>query len=158
MDISFVTVDEIKTNPTALKQLKRLTRAATGEQLKIFSGDLIIMAKHNSKIIGMCNIAMRSPESHFTNEIGREIPYLYNYICDFSQRKRKPSVHIMNFVKTFLIEKKYENDINLDVLVENTHAQNFFEKNNFIKSGTYEQSYKEYVMYTFSGSKNEPAI
>lgn len=144
-----MSIIDLKKDTKALKQLKQLSRKSTGEQLKVFDEDSIIICKHNKNIIGMCCIAMKSPESHFENEAEIEIPYLYNYVCDISQKKKKPSVAIMNFAKDFIDVQKIGKEINLDVLNDNHHAMQFFEKNNFVKCGEYQQSVKEYIKYTY---------
>lgn len=149
-------IEDIKKNEKYLKQLKQLSRKTTGEQLKIFDGDTIVIALYNSKIIGTCCIAMRSPETHFKNEFDNKVPYLYNYVCDITHKKKKPSVSIMLYIKDFvkdLIASETStndilNEINLDVEITNDRAINFFEKNNFIPQGLYQQSVKEYKMYT----------
>lgn len=128
---------------SSVRQLKILCRKSTGEQLKIFDNDYIILCKHNSNVIGMCCIAKKSPEAHFENEKDREIPYLYNYICDKKHKKKKPSVAIMNFIK------QDADEINLDVLTGNDIAIKFFEKNNFVRKGIYNQRIKSFIMYTF---------
>jgi len=128
---------------SSVRQLKILSRKSTGEQLKIFGNDYIILCKHNANIIGMCCIAKKSPEVHFENEKDCEIPYLYNYICDKKHKKKKPSVAIMNFIK------QDTDEINLDVVDDNDIAINFFEKNNFVRKGIYRQTIKTYIMYTF---------
>ena len=146
--VSLVAINEIKLDDASLKQLKRLSQKATHERLKIFDNDLAVLAKHNNKIIGMCNIAMKSPEKHFANEKEHEVPYLYNYMCDKAHYKKKASVAIMNFIKDLIKNGDYVKEINLDVLVDNTHAQNFFKKNNFVENGKYQQNVKEYISYT----------
>ena len=150
-DTSDIEINEIKFqnlsgNDKIYKQLKILCRNNTGEQLRLFGNDLIIYAKMGAKIIGMCAVAMKSPNDHFDNEIYDDIPYLYNYICDKS-KKKKQSLLIMNYIKKWAINnnKKY---INLDVLTDNKHAQKFFEKNNFTSCGTYKNIKYDYIMYT----------
>jgi hypothetical protein len=150
-DTSDIELNEIKfqnlsRNDKIYKQLKILCRNNTGEQLRLFGNDLIIYTKMGTKIIGMCAVAMKSPNDHFDNEIYDDIPYLYNYICDKS-KKKKQSLLIMNYIKNWAInnKKKY---INLDVLMDNKHAQNFFEKNNFTSCGIYRNVKYEYIMYT----------
>lgn len=149
-----------------LKQLKQLCRKTTGEQLKIFDGDKMVIAKHNKKIIGLCCIASKSPERHFPNEETFDVPYLYNYMCDLSHKSKKASLAIMNFIKELHSEgvqvdalqssevsensKKSPKYINLDVMKDNTHAQQFFEKNGFKKNGVYTQRINEYIMYTYA--------
>jgi RimJ/RimL family protein N-acetyltransferase len=148
IEVSLVPINEVKLDAVVMKQLKRLSQITTCERLKIFDDDLAVIAKYNKKIIGMCNIAMKSPEGHFPNEQEHEIPYLYNYMCDKAHYKKKASVAIMNFIKDLIKNGDYVKEINLDVLVENTHAQNFFKKNNFIENGTYQQSVREYITFT----------
>ena len=129
MNIYSISINEIKLDKNLVKQLKQLSRNTTGEQLKIFDGDLAIIAKFNTKVVGMCNIAMISPESHFTNETDKKIPYLYNYMCSHSHHSKKVSVAIMTFIKDLINVGEYEKEINLDVMVDNDHAINFFKKN-----------------------------
>lgn len=148
MNTYSIAINDIKLNKVLLKQLKQLSRNTTGEQLKIFDDDLAIISTYNNKPIGMCNISMVSPEKHFDNENELRIPYLYNYMCAQSERKRKASVAIMQFVVQTINTGDYAKRINLDVLTENTHAQNFFKKNNFTECGFYTQSTKEYTMFT----------
>lgn len=149
IDISYEKVSDIKQDASTLKQLKQLCRKVTGEQLKIFDDDIVIIAKYGKKIVGMCNIAFKSPESHFENEVNNKVAYLYNYMCDITQKAKKPSVVLMNFIKDYVMTNVDCKDINLDVEIDNIHAQQFFEKNNFIQVGKYARS-KEYFMYTYT--------
>lgn len=136
MNVLLTTNDKIRLDAVALKQLKQLSRSCTGEQLKIIGNDRLVLAKYNNKIIGMCNISMVSPELHFENEIGDpKIPYLYNYMCIAAHKKKRPSVLIMEFIKN-LIKDDLSKEINLDVLIDNTHAQNFFQKINLLTRAT----------------------
>lgn len=140
-------ISEIRATDALLKQLKQLSRKATGEQLKMFYKDQIIIALYNKKIIGMCCISDESPLKHFENEKTAKVPYLYNYICDISHKKRKPSVAIMNYIKQkYMLEGK--NLINLNIEKNNTRAVKFFERNGFIECGEYNQSIKSYFKYT----------
>lgn len=148
MNTYTITVNEIKTNKILLKQLKQLSRNTTGEQLKMCNGDLTVLTACNNKIIGMCNIAMASPEKHFAKENEIQIPYLYNYMCTHSEKKKKASVAIMYHIKNVIESGDYEKEINLDILYDNIHAQNFFKKNNFIECGEYTQGSKEYKMFS----------
>lgn len=144
-------VDEIKKDNMSLKQLKQLCRKTTGDQLKIYDDDTMIICKYNGKIIGMCCIAMKSPESHFENENDEksgEIPYLYNYMCDFKYKSKKAAMHMMFYIKDFIHITKNIKEINLNTSVDNTHAQQFFEKNNFVNCGEYQNSRGIYKMYT----------
>jgi hypothetical protein len=144
------------------KRLKQLCRKTTGEQLKIYPDDKVITCRYNNKIIGMCCIAMKSPEGHFENEDEYEVPYLYNYLCDLTQKKKKPSVALMNYIKTYLKNNYYNPDINcdlnpnqkmeinLDIDEDNAHAMQFFEKNGFNYVDNYVNNhimkiYKSYV-------------
>jgi ribosomal protein S18 acetylase RimI-like enzyme len=129
------------------KQLKILCRNNTGELLRLFNNDLVIYAKVGTKIIGMCAVGMKSPNDHFDNEIYDDIPYLYNFICDKSKRKRQ-SLSLMNYIKDWAI-KRNDKYINLDVLSDNKHAQNFFERNGFINCGIYRTTKLDYIMYTY---------
>ncbi|MGL5935425.1 MAG: GNAT family N-acetyltransferase [Cetobacterium sp.] len=142
---------EFKTQQKYLKQLKQLSRRMTGEQLKLLDSGDIVTVLHNDKIIGMCCITMKSPGGHFNNEDDANIPYLYNYICDISHKKKKPSVFIMNFLKDSLKNYPF---INLDVEIENDHAKQFFERNGFVYQGDYGNNIKEYKMYTFTFDKH----
>lgn len=67
-------------------------------------------------------------------------------MCLAVHKKKRPSVFIMEFIKSFL--EPAHKEINLDVLIDNIHAQQFFEKNKFIEQGDYVQGSKEYKMYT----------
>lgn len=146
--VSHATVAEFK-QTSDLKQLKILCRKVTGEQLKIFDEDIIVIVRaSNKKIIGFCNISMKSPEVHFDNEAETDVAYLYNYITDLSQRKKKASVALMNYIKKLYKEAT----MNLDVALENTHASKFFERNGFMEVGEYKKSIQKYHMYTFSGT------
>lgn len=149
MEISNVLkITELKKIPAYVKQLKILCRKTTGEALKIFDDDYIILALYNKKIIGFCCIAMKSPESHFENEATDLVPYIYNYIVDILHRKRKTSILIMNAIKLFIKDTLLKSDINLDSLYDNSHAINFFERNNFIACGKYEKNTKSYLMFS----------
>lgn len=141
----------IRNNDKVYKQLKQLCRKTTGEILKVYGDDIIIVCKYNAKVIGMCSISMKSPGSHFIYEKYREIPYLYNYICDINYRKYKPSVAIMNYIKKWVDEKLYGR-INLDVAVGNDHAARFFIRNRFIECGKYGQATRDYIMYTYEST------
>lgn len=141
------------------KKLKFLIRKMTGEQLKIFDKDNIVIGFYNNKVVSMCCIGYNSPEEHFENEKDKKVPYLYNYICDVSYKKYKNSLHLMNYVKQYIqdlsiivednLEEHDYDQINLDVEYNNEHAQTFFEKNDFVFQGDYKQGSKEYKMYTF---------
>jgi hypothetical protein len=149
MDLRIVTlsVKDACADKQILKKLKMLTRKTTGECLKFSDNlkDLTILCYYNNNLIGVCNIADNSPNKHFTNEINdTHVPYLYNYMCDASYKQKKPSVTIMKFIKDL-----YSDDLNLDVLDDNAHAKQFFEKNKFINMGNYTAGIKVYDMYTF---------
>jgi len=151
MDLRIITlsVKDVNTDKQILKKLKILVRKTTGEHLKFSENikDTTILCYYNNNIIGICNISDKSPNRHFANERDDDsyVPYLYNYICDASYKKKKPSVMIMNFIK-----KLYEDDLNLDILDDNNHAKQFFEKNNFNNTGSYNAGLKVYDTYTFS--------
>lgn len=142
MNVFSQPISEFKKDEASVKQLKQLCRKMTYEQLKMYD-DTIFVCKYNNKIIGFCCVAMKSPESHFENENDREVAYLYNYICDIQHKKKKPSVALMNALKD-----KYD-EMNLDTLIDNFHAKQFFEKNNFIKCGEYSQGIKQYDMFSY---------
>jgi hypothetical protein len=149
MDLRIVTmsVKDVCADKQILKKLKMLSRKTTGEQLKFSdnSKDLTVLCYYNNNLIGLCNITDKSPNKHFPNEDDdSHVPYLYNYMCDASYRQKKPSVSIMNFIKEL-----YNDDLNLDILDDNLHAKQFFEKNNFVNSGSYSAGVKVFDMYTF---------
>jgi hypothetical protein len=148
IEVKEIKFQDLCKNDKIYKQLKILCRNNTGEPLRLFGNDLIIYVKMGAKIIGMCSVAMKSPNDHFDNEIYDDIPYLYNFICDKS-KKKKQSLLLMNYIKNWAIKcgKKY---INLDVLADNKHAQNFFEKNNFKTCGIYRNIKYNYIMYTYT--------
>jgi hypothetical protein len=156
MDLRIVTmsVKDVQADKQTLKKLKMLTRKTTGEQLKFSdnSKDLTILCYNNNNLIGLCNITDKSPNRHFANEQddnNSNVPYLYNYMCDASYKQKKPSVTIMNFIKNL-----YNDDLNLDILDDNNHAKQFFEKNNFINMGNYSAGIKVYDMYTFKSDES----
>lgn len=151
LNVSHSNIKDLKADKVVFKQLKQLSRKTTGEQFKTFDDDIIILCKSNNKTIGMCNIAMKSPESHFENEQESEVAYLYNYCCDLTHKKKKPSVAIMTYIKEYILNSNIEKkEINLDVLVGNKHAMQFFEKNNFVIVGDYSNNaiLKDYKSYT----------
>lgn len=153
MDLRIVTmsVKDIKSDKTVLKKLKMLTRKTTGECLKFSDDlkDLTVLCYFNNNLIGVCNITDKSPSRHFPNEKDdSHVPYLYNYMCDASYKQKKPSVAIMNFIKSL-----YRDDLNLDILDDNNHAKQFFEKNNFINMGSYNAGVKVYDMYTYKNDE-----
>ena len=141
------------------KKLKGLSRKMTGEQLKLYDKDDIIVGFYNNRVISMCCISFSSPEQHFDNEKDKKVPYLYNFICDVSYKKYKNSMYLMNYTKEYIqdlsiivednLEEHDYDQINLDVAYENLHAQKYFEKNDFKFQGDYKQGTKEYKMYTF---------
>ena len=139
-------ISDLKADKDLLKKIKILSRKVTCEQLKIFDEDTIIICLYGTKVVGVCCISMKSPETHFDNE-EVEVPYLYNYMCDITYKKMRPSLSIMCYIKTCL-KLGGNRFINLDVLDDNAHAMQFFEKNNFVKAGEYNQSIKQYIMYT----------
>jgi len=151
MDLRIVTtsVKDVNADKQTLKKLKILARKTTGEQLKFSENikDTTILCYHNNNLIGVCNIGDKSPNRHFPNEKDDDshIPYVYNYMCDASYKRKKPSVMIMNFIKNL-----YEDDLNLNILDDNNHAKQFFEKNNFKHNGNYNAGMKVYDMYTFT--------
>jgi hypothetical protein len=158
-------IDHAKHDTKILKQLKQLIRSATGERLILRDGDWIILCYSGSKIIGMCCVTHRSPERHFPNEESENtlIPYLYNYVCDFKHKSKKPSVAIMKYIMEFYrniytdltntmetlhMNDTTQNQINLDVRQDNIHAQKFFERNDFKKIADYQNSSGQYYSYT----------
>jgi hypothetical protein len=141
-------VIDVKKDSDLYKKLKQLIRSTTGEQLQIYDDDNVVLCYSNNKVIGFCCISMKSPESHFENEIEMEVPYLYNYICHIQHKKKKPSVVIMNYLKS--VNSKV---MNLDVLESNLHAQQFFEKNKFSQVGNYQHGTNTYISYTFMASE-----
>lgn len=148
--IETMSIKDVCNDKKKIKKLKLLVRKTTGEQLKFSDDikDLTILCYFNNNLIGMCNITNNSPNKHFPNEKNDSyVPYIYNYICDASYKQKKPSVAIMNFIKDL-----YHDDLNLDILDDNTHAKNFFEKNNFINSGTYSAGIKVFDMYTYTSN------
>lgn len=148
LEVISLNIIDLKKCATSIKQLKMLCRKSTGEQLKIFDKDTIVLCKYNNRIIGFCCISMESPSKHFENEDNNEIPYLYNYMVDLSQKKKKPSVAIMNYIKDSVKTGNFKKYINLDVLEDNKHAIQFFEKNNFIENGNYQNGINVYKKYT----------
>lgn len=156
MSLRIVTmsVKDVCADKPNLKKLKILTRKATGEQLKFSdnSKDLTVMCYYNNSLIGLCNITDKSPNRHFPNEKCEDshVPYIYNYMCDASYKSKKPSVAIMNFIKGL-----YNDDLNLDILDDNHHAKRFFEKNNFVNSGSYSADVKVFDMYTFENKNSK---
>ena len=150
---------EIKAREKDYKQIKQLMRKVTGEQLKIYEGDRHIICKYNNKPIGMCSISMKSPAMHFLNETEegapeKGIPYLYNYVCDITQKSKKPSVALIKYIYQYITSSDIGPKINLDIKLGNTHAMQFFEKNGFKRVGEYGHSIHEYVMYTADISKS----
>jgi hypothetical protein len=134
-------------NPDLKKKLKILCRKITGEQLKLFNDDTIIIVTYNKKPIGICCISNKSPESHFENEqneFSNSSIYLYNYLCDVTYKKYKPSVALMNHIKA---TKK---SINLDIIAGNEHAYQFFKKNGFTHVGEYSNGKNDYKMYSIT--------
>jgi hypothetical protein len=163
IDIKEIRYEELQSpiNDKLYKQLKQLSRKGSCEKLRLYGNDLIMYAISHSnpshsnpshsnpgKVIGMCAISLKSPQTHFANEIDNEIPYLYNYICDKS-KKRKQSLALMNYIKNWA-KTLGKTQINLDVLDDNIHAQQFFEKNNFHRDGEYINAQNTYIMYTCS--------
>lgn len=99
------------------------------------------------KILGICMISKKSPKEHFNNEDDHtNVPYLYNFAIDIgniNDKELKASVSLMMRLKIDLMQNegiwKWLNPedpckpahINLDVLVEDEHAKNFYKKNGF---------------------------
>lgn len=125
----------------------------TGEKLFMKDDDEIIIGtiggqnnKKRSGIVCFCNISMNSPGSHFENEKNKEVPYLYNYICDAFYRKHKISYQMMDYIKN-LLYKEHKN-INLDILEDNIIAKKFFEKNGFVYTSDFNVGGKKFCAYT----------
>lgn len=159
-----VKVEYVKQDAKSLKQLKQLIRHATGEQLVIREGDWIILCRVNTKIIGMCCITHTSPERHFHNENEDTlVPYIYNYVCDYKHRSKKPSVILMKYLVEFYdqiygdllntmenigMHQSDTKQLNLDVRSDNQHAQQFFQRNGFEKKTEYQNGSSQYYSYT----------
>ncbi len=140
-------------SPEVIKKLKKLCRKMTGEILKILDGHLVVFAYYKKNIICMCCISLFSPEKHFDNESDENIPYLYNFICDSSFRYLKNSAQLMIYLKQYISEQLKAKYINLDIVHNNQHAINFFEKNGFKYVGEYDKDFgraEKYKKYTFT--------
>lgn len=147
IEIVEVNIIDIKKCKTSIKQMKILCRKSTFEQLILIDTDIVILAKYNKKIIGFCCIAKTSPQLHFekqAEENNKEIPYIYNYMVDISQKNKKIGFNIMLYLKT-----RFTN-INLNILEHNLRAVAFFTRSNFKEVGIYEIDNKSFRMFSYS--------
>ena len=102
---------------------------------------------NKNKVLGICMLSTSSPYKHFNNEHkSTSVPYLYNFAIDtrnINTKVLKVSVSLIMRLKIDLMQNidiwKWLNPkdfrkptyLNLDVLVESDHAENFYKKNGF---------------------------